>query len=74
MREKVTLNQKRRCANWRTLEKRLALVERLTKLGHKFQSDQGHLNQKFARTGDRVILVTADLPMFMKGTLLEDMA
>ena len=41
----------------------------MTKLGRKFQSDQGYLNQKLARVADRVVLVTAGLPMLLKGSL-----
>lgn len=44
-----------------------------TKLGRRFQSDQGHLNQKLASIADRVVMVTAGLPALLKGRLSEDM-
>ena len=42
-----------------------------TKLGRRFQSDQGHLNQKLANIADRVVMVIAGLPMLLKGMLPE---
>ena len=42
-----------------------------TKLGRMFQSDQGTSEPKLASIADRVAMVTAGLPMLLKGTLQE---
>ncbi len=42
-----------------------------TKLGRKFQNYQGLLNQKLASIADRVVLISAGLPVLLKGSLPE---
>lgn len=43
-------------------------------LARRFQSEQGHINQRVARHADLVVTVIAGLPMVLKGELPKGMA